>query len=400
LPLGFCLGHFEFKGKKPLRLLVDTGLALPTVFVGLVVYAFLTQRGPLGGLGLLFTLPGIAIGLTILALPIVVALSAAAVEGMDRKLRVTLISLGVDRRQLFLSTVWEARHGIVAAGLTAFGRVLTEVGIAMMVGGNIKWQTRTITTAIALRRTRANSPPASPWASCCCSLPFPSRCRCRFCAGGPDVGALLYEMNGLRHFYRDRLVLQIDRLEIPRGAIVGVIGPNGGGKSTLLKLAGFVEKPSAGTVRFDGRPAGPFAPQVRRRVTLMPQEPFLLKRTVFSNVAYGLRVRNDLVRLEARVHEALSWVGLNGREFAERPWYALSGGEAQRVALASRLILKPEALLLDEPTANVDALSTQLIKEAALRARQEWGTTLIIASHDRQWLHESADSMVHLFKGR
>jgi tungstate transport system ATP-binding protein len=207
-------------------------------------------------------------------------------------------------------------------------------------------------------------------------------------------------MNGLRHFYRDRLVLQIDRLEIPRGAIVGVIGPNGGGKSTLLKLAGFVEKPSAGTVRFDGRPAGPFAPQVRRRVTLMPQEPFLLKRTVFSNVAYGLRVRKDLVRFEARVHEALSWVGLNGREFAERPWYALSGGEAQRVALASRLILKPEALLLDEPTANVDALSTQLIKEAALRARQEWGTTLIIASHDRQWLHESADSMVHLFNGR
>jgi tungstate transport system permease protein len=154
LPLGFCLGHFEFAGKKSLRLAVDTGLALPTVFIGLVVYAFLTQRGPLGGLGLLFTLPGIAIGLTILALPIVIALSAAAVESMDRKLRVTLISLGVNRRQLFLSTVWEARHGILAAGLTAFGRVLTEVGIAMMVGGNIKWQTRTITTAIALETNK------------------------------------------------------------------------------------------------------------------------------------------------------------------------------------------------------------------------------------------------------
>lgn len=154
LPLGFCLGHFEFKSKRLLRLAVDTGLALPTVFIGLVVYAFLTQRGPLGGLGLLFTLPGIAVGLTILALPIVIALSATAVEGMDRKLRVTLISLGADRRQLFLGTVWEARHGILAAGLTAFGRVLTEVGIAMMVGGNIKWQTRTITTAIALETNK------------------------------------------------------------------------------------------------------------------------------------------------------------------------------------------------------------------------------------------------------
>lgn len=154
LPLGFCLGHFEFTGKRLLRLAVDTGLALPTVFIGLVVYAFLTQRGPLGGLGLLFTLPGIAIGLTILALPIVIALSATAVEGMDRKLRVTLISLGADRRQLFLGTVREARHGILAAGLTAFGRVLTEVGIAMMVGGNIKWQTRTVTTAIALETNK------------------------------------------------------------------------------------------------------------------------------------------------------------------------------------------------------------------------------------------------------
>jgi tungstate transport system permease protein len=154
LPLGFCLGHFEFTGKRLLRLAVDTGLALPTVFIGLVVYAFLTQRGPLGGLGLLFTLPGIAIGLTILALPIVVALSATAVESMDRQLRVTLISLGADRRQLFLGTIWEARHGILAAGLTAFGRVLTEVGIAMMVGGNIKWQTRTVTTAIALETNK------------------------------------------------------------------------------------------------------------------------------------------------------------------------------------------------------------------------------------------------------
>ncbi len=214
------------------------------------------------------------------------------------------------------------------------------------------------------------------------------------------MSEVLYEIAALKHFYSGRRVLQIDRLEIPRGAIVGFIGPNGSGKSTLLKLAGFVEQATAGVIRFDGRPAEPFAPRVRRRVALMPQEPFLLKRTVFSNVSYGLRVRNDLTRLEPRVHEALSWVGLSGRDFGDRPWYALSGGEAQRVALAARLILRPDALLLDEPTANVDALSTQLIKDAALRARQEWGTTLIIASHDQQWLHESADFLLHLFKGR
>ena len=214
------------------------------------------------------------------------------------------------------------------------------------------------------------------------------------------MGGLLYEISGLRHIYGNQTVLNIDRLEIPQGAIVGVIGPNGGGKSTLLKLVGFVEKPSTGKIVFKGKPAEPFAPQVRLQVTLMPQEPFLLKRTVFNNVAYGLSVRKDADKIKERVQEALAWVGLNGRDFAGRPWYALSGGEAQRVALASRLILKPDVLLLDEPTANVDAMSTQLIKDAALKARQHWGTTLIIASHDWQWLHEVADSTLHLFKGK
>jgi tungstate transport system permease protein len=154
IPLGFMLGYFDFAGKRSIRVVVDTLMALPTVFIGLLVYAFLSQRGPLGEFGLLFTLPGIAIGQTILALPIVIGLSATAVESMDEKLRVTLISLGANRKQLFLGTIWEARHAILAGGFAAYGRVMTEVGISMMVGGNIKWHTRTITTAIALETNR------------------------------------------------------------------------------------------------------------------------------------------------------------------------------------------------------------------------------------------------------
>lgn len=154
IPLGFCLGYFNFSGKKTLRTLVDTLMALPTVFIGLLVYAFLTHRGPMGGLDLLFTLPGIAIGQTILALPIVIGLSASAVESMDQKLRTTIMSLGANRRQLFLSILWESRHSILAGAIAAYGRVMTEVGISMMVGGNIKWHTRTITTAIALETNK------------------------------------------------------------------------------------------------------------------------------------------------------------------------------------------------------------------------------------------------------
>jgi tungstate transport system ATP-binding protein len=132
----------------------------------------------------------------------------------------------------------------------------------------------------------------------------------------------------------------------------------------------------------------------------MPQEPFLMKRSVLNNVVYGLRIRKDSDHLESRAHTALGWVGLDSREFAQRPSFALSGGEAQRVALAARLILRPDVLLLDEPTASIDALSAQLIKDATLKARSEWGTTLIIASHDWQWLYGVCDRVVHLVRGR
>ena len=154
LPLGFWLGYYDFPGKRAVRTVVDTLLSLPTVFVGLMVYAMISHRGPLGNMGMLFTLSGIAVGQAILALPIVVALTATAVESMDRQLSVALRSLGADQRQLLLTTLWEARFGILAAAVTAYGRVMTEVGISMMVGGNIKWQTRTITTAIALETNK------------------------------------------------------------------------------------------------------------------------------------------------------------------------------------------------------------------------------------------------------
>lgn len=150
IPLGFLLGYHEFPGKKAVRTLVDTCLAFPTVLIGLLVYAFISRRGPFGEFGLLFSLTAIAIGQTILALPVVIALTATAMESLDRQLRLTLLTLGARGRQLLWTSIWEARYGVMAAAMNAYGRVLTEVGISMMVGGNIKWHTRTITTAIAL----------------------------------------------------------------------------------------------------------------------------------------------------------------------------------------------------------------------------------------------------------
>lgn len=150
LPCGFVLGYFDFKFKKQIRTFVDTLLALPTVFIGLAVYAFISRQGPFGEWGLLFTLPGIAIGQTILAFPIITAITATTIENIDSDLKLTLVSLGAGRGNIMATCLWEARFGILVAAVTAYGRVMTEVGISMMVGGNIKYHTRTITTAIAL----------------------------------------------------------------------------------------------------------------------------------------------------------------------------------------------------------------------------------------------------------
>ncbi|MBW2086533.1 MAG: ABC transporter permease, partial [Deltaproteobacteria bacterium] len=150
IPLGFILGYAEFPGRRLCRTLADTLLALPTVVVGLVVYAFLSRRGPLGELGLLFTVPGIVIGQTILGLPIVISLTAAASEGLDQRLRLTLLTLGANSRQLALTSLREGMYAVLVAAVTAYGRIISEVGVSMMLGGNIKWYTRTITTAMAL----------------------------------------------------------------------------------------------------------------------------------------------------------------------------------------------------------------------------------------------------------
>lgn len=208
----------------------------------------------------------------------------------------------------------------------------------------------------------------------------------------------LIALENVRQRYSDRTVLDIDRLEFETGTITGLAGPNGSGKSTLLRLLAFLESPAQGTVKFLGTPTQARS-SANRQVTLLVQEPYLLKRTVFANVAYGLRIRgkNDI---PAKVFRALEIVGLDPAVFARRQWFELSGGEVQRVALAARLVLKPKLLLMDEPTASLDAKSARLIHEAALAARDEYGASLVVASHDMAWLEAVTDHIHHLENGR
>lgn len=209
----------------------------------------------------------------------------------------------------------------------------------------------------------------------------------------------ILQLNEVQYSYNSKTVLAIPDLEIERGSIIGLAGPNGSGKTTLLKLLAHIEKPLAGSVKYFGGKPFQQGRSFRQEVSLLPQETYLLKRSVYENIAYGLKIRNRKNGLAQAINTALELVGLD-RSFGKRQWHELSGGEAQRVALAGRLVLKPDCLLLDEPTASVDMESARCIRRAILHARKEWGATVVIASHHRTWLNDICDRIIYLYNGR
>jgi len=150
VPLGFIIAFSEWPGKPLVITVLNTLLALPTVVIGLFVYAFISRRGIFGPFDLLYTQAAIVLGQVILIIPVVTAFTIAAISRIDERYRKTAMTLGANRIQTAWVVFREARFGIVAAIVAAFGRVISEVGISMMLGGNIKGFTRTMTTAMAL----------------------------------------------------------------------------------------------------------------------------------------------------------------------------------------------------------------------------------------------------------
>ena len=151
LPLGSYLGLREFRGKKPLSNLLNTFMGFPPVVMGLIIFLMLSRSGPMGGLGILYTVIAMIIAQLFLAIPIVIGTSKAAIESVDPALRETVLSLGGKERQLWWELIKESKKSIIAGILIAFGQAISEVGAVMIVGGNIRWHTRTFTTAIVLQ---------------------------------------------------------------------------------------------------------------------------------------------------------------------------------------------------------------------------------------------------------
>jgi tungstate transport system ATP-binding protein len=211
----------------------------------------------------------------------------------------------------------------------------------------------------------------------------------------------LVKLTSIKKWYGRSIALELSELIIYAGRLHLLTGPNGSGKSTLLGILALLTRPNQGEIFFAGELVNwkkDTVTRIRRRVTLLHQSPYLFHGTVFDNVAFGLSVRGTR-GFEARqiVSDTLAMVGLS--DFGERNIGQLSGGEAQRVAMARALAIRPELLLLDEPLANVDTESARVLEEV-ISSLPGKGTTVVMSSHDPHQHERLACEVLGLLGGR
>ncbi|KAA3657234.1 MAG: phosphate ABC transporter ATP-binding protein [Chloroflexi bacterium] len=208
----------------------------------------------------------------------------------------------------------------------------------------------------------------------------------------------LYTLTNVTQKYNGRSVLNLASIDINKGEILALVGPSGAGKSTLLRLLNFLESPTTGDIQFEGNPANGHLPlATRRRITTVFQNPCLLNRSVMANVRYGLNLRGDKIATED-IETLLKRLGLEG--FSGQRATKLSAGEAQRVALARALVLRPDVLLLDEPTANLDPYNVGLMEKIVAEENQQNGTTVVLVTHNVFQAKRLAHRTALLLNGR
>lgn len=201
--------------------------------------------------------------------------------------------------------------------------------------------------------------------------------------------------------YGSREVLKVDRLTIPQGRINAILGPNGSGKTTLMRIMSLLTRNDRGEVFVLGEKVDWSKAQVlrlRRRMTMVTQTSYMFAGSVFYNAAYGLRVRHVPDKeIRRTVAESLELLGMSAFQNAEAR--TLSGGERQKTAIARALAVKPEVLFLDEPTSNVDPNSALEIEKHIKFINQEFGTTIILVTHNLFQARRLADELLFMWEG-
>ncbi len=214
---------------------------------------------------------------------------------------------------------------------------------------------------------------------------------------------LIFKVRDLKKVYNNKIVLDIESLNFQKRKIYAIIGPNGSGKTTLLNILNLLEKPDEGQISFSDREINNKSNsnilESRRRMTLVNQDPFLFHSTVYDNIAYGLKIRSIPSEVQkSRIRNALNIVGLSG--FENRRAHQLSGGEAQRVVIARALVIEPEVLFLDEPTANIDQKHVDVVERMIKKINKEIKTTVIFTTHDLYQAYRLADEVISLLDGK
>lgn len=210
----------------------------------------------------------------------------------------------------------------------------------------------------------------------------------------------LLDLSHVRLALQGRLILDVDRLSVNAKELLVVLGPTGSGKSTLLRVMNFLQQPDAGTLRWCGAAVPWPAPlPLRRRIAMAFQDPLLFSGNVADNVGYGLRLRNlPAAEIRTRTGELLEMMGLAG--LAERRADRISGGEAQRTALARALAVRPDLLLLDEPLSNLDAPIRERIARDLQAAIRSLGIACVFVTHHQREAIALGDRLAVLHEGR
>ena len=209
----------------------------------------------------------------------------------------------------------------------------------------------------------------------------------------------LYQIDKLQYYYDKLFSLNVEHLDIPKGKIIGICGPNGSGKTTFLKILAFLFEKNAGELIFNGdNIKKENMKRARRSVTMLMEEPYLLHRSVQDNIKYAMKLRNTY-KNNSNYSFYLSMLGLNSEKYLYKHYNQLSLGERKRVAFLMHLILDRDVLILDEPTNNIDEKSKKYC-ELTLRNIKNTGRTIILSSHDIYFILKHADIIHSMYKGR
>lgn len=411
LPLAWFIYRRSPTGKAIMMLVMQTWLAVPTVIIGTLVYLFISRSGPLGALEMLYTPQAIVVGDLILVTPLIAVFLVNSFEQVPKGMIETAINLGASSWQLMFVMLRECRRALAVAACAGFGRVIAEVGCAMMLGGNILNMTRTMTTAIALEigkgetdlglalgmlllllalgnaalvqglqwlgsrrrhRTPSNpnlaeetespgNPSAEPNAAVAEMIEKESI----------DVapGRVRIQFHEVSMAFSGRELFRSLDWDTRPGKGLALTGPSGSGKTTILRLISGLVKPKTGSVSVEGG-----------EVVLVFQRPYLFSGTIRENLEFGPWCRGASRQDRSRQAESVAAdLGLSG--MLDRSVDGLSGGEAARVALGRALAVGPGLLLLDEPMVHLDRTSRESMIRV-LQKRQRLGGEMILVTHD------------------